>query len=192
MRRQCDNVELAIWQAGYEELCERMLASEIDLGLFVETPDLAERLHRWPLFTERYVLLCSPDHRFKDCTMISPPDLSEECVLVNANAACPLRRYLDAICEQHSVQPRSRHFASSQEQIIEMVRAALGVSVAGEWLADSAALPHRPIAADPDRRTIVVSTVAGRLLGPTPSLFLKLMRARGWRAENDADMPAAA
>ena len=26
----------------------------------------------------------------------------------------------------------------------------------------------------------MLTTVAGRRLGPTPSLFLKLMRARGW------------
>jgi DNA-binding transcriptional LysR family regulator len=192
MRRHCENIELSMLQAGYTELCERMLASEIDLALFVETPELNERLHRWPLFSERYMLLCGPDHKFKDRDMVAVQDLAGECVLVHADAACPLRRYLEAICEQHGVQPRRRHLGSSQEQIAEMVCASLGVSVAGERSPDSPMLLRRPIAADPDRRTIVLTTVAGRLLGPTPSLFLKLMRARGWRAEDNPSMAVAA
>lgn len=192
MRRQCDHIELSLQQAGGPDLCERMLAGEIDLALFVETPELNERLHRWPLFSERYVLLCPPDHPFKEHALVSVTDLASECVLMHADLACPLRRYLEALFERNGIEARRRHFGTSQEQILEMVRASLGVTLAGERAPETPTLLRRPVAADPDRRTIVLATVAGRRLGPTPSLFLKLVRAREWRTEGSGVGMAAA
>jgi DNA-binding transcriptional LysR family regulator len=169
-----------------------MLASELDLALLVERADLLERLHRWSLFSERYVLICPPGHRFQDYDCVSVHDLSEECLLLLEHADCPVRRFLVHILEEQGVKPRRQHFASSQEQILEMVLACLGISLAGDRLPATTTLLRRPIAAEPDRRTVVLSTVAGRQLGPTPALFLKLMRARAWSQGTGPALAAAA
>ncbi len=102
-----------------------------------------------------------------------------------------MRRFISKLCEDNRVNPRQR-FASSQEQIIEMVAASLGVSLAGERL-PTPLLLRRPFKADPDFRSVILTTVAGRQLGPTPALFLKLMRSRSWEATDpNATQPHAA
>ena len=180
LRRHCEDAELLLRQGSQAKLCERMLASELDLAVVVNGPDLNERLHRWPLFAERYVLICPPEHRFKDRDAVAVDDLADECLLLNEDVDCPVRRFLTHLCEGRGVKPHRQHYADSQEQIVEMVLASLGIAVVGENLPGASLLLRRPFEGEEDSRTIVLTTVAGRQLGPTPALFLKLMRSRGW------------
>jgi DNA-binding transcriptional LysR family regulator len=188
LQQRDQEIELTLRQGGQAELCESMLESEIDVALLVDGADLPERMHRWNMFSERYILICPPDHRFKDTEIVSVEDMSQECLLLHENMACPARRFALDLCERHHVKPRRQHFGSSLEQIFGMVHASLGISVAGERLPTVAPLIRRPIDADANSRSVVVATVAGRPLGPTPALFLKMMRARAW--SQDAN-PAA-
>jgi DNA-binding transcriptional LysR family regulator len=185
------DMELTMRQAGQQDLCDRMLAGELDVGLFVENEDMHERLHRWPMFAERYVLICPPNHRFKDRDTVGVPELAEECLLLHEDPSCPLRRFIGKLFAEHGLKPRRQHFANSQEQILEMVMSSLGVSFAGDRLPDMESVLRRPIAADPDRRSILLASVAGRPLGPTATLFLKLMRARAWSQDAPSSIPVA-
>ena len=191
-QRQCD-IELSLRHGAHADLCERMLGGDLDVALLVEAADLHERLHRWHLFGERYVLICPPDHRFRECEAVGVRDLTDECLLLNDDADCPIRRFLRTAFERYGSQPRREHFATSQEQIVEMVLASLGVSVVGERLRATEPLLRRPLAVEPGGRNVLLATVAGRLLGPTPALFVKLMRARAWSLDaSSAGATAAA
>jgi len=190
LRRHSADIELTLVQDSRGRLTERMLDGGIDLALVVDEVDLNERMHRWFLFVERYVLICPEEHRFRDSETVTPAELAEESLLLHENAACPVRRFVAYICERNDLRPRRQHFANSQEQILEMVQASLGVSVVGERLPATAPLLRRPIAAEPDSRKVMLIAVAGRQMGPTPLIFLKLMRARAW--SGDASVPLAA
>jgi DNA-binding transcriptional LysR family regulator len=183
LRRRAENVEMSLRQGSQTDLCERMLGSELDVALLVERPELHERLHRWRMFAERYLLICPPDHQFRERAAVSVSELAAECLLLNEDVECPVRRFLAGAFETAGVEMRRPHFANSQEQIVEMVLASLGVSIAGERTPSAASLLRRPITADPDGRNVVLASVAGRQLGPTPALFIKLMRARAWSQE---------
>src|SRR4051812_20730978 len=76
LRRQNTDIELTLRQGAQGQLCERMLAGEIDLALLINGPDLPERMHRWEMFTEQYVLLCPPEHRFRDQERIAVHDIA--------------------------------------------------------------------------------------------------------------------
>ncbi len=52
--------ELTLREGPRAVICEQMLAGELDFALLVETSDLQERLHRWQMYSERYVLFCPP------------------------------------------------------------------------------------------------------------------------------------
>lgn len=183
LRRQTPDVELLLHAGSSSDIAQRMLQSQLDVALLVDGPEVHERLHRWEMFAERYVLLCAPDHPFRDREAVAATDLAEQPLLLHEEADCPVRRFLEDVWGMTGVRPRRLHFASSQEQILEMVGASLAVSVAGERLPSAAGLVRRPIVAEPDSRRILLAVVAGRPLGPTPSLFLKLMRARCWTGE---------
>jgi DNA-binding transcriptional LysR family regulator len=186
LRRQNEAIEISLRQASRSDLCDRMLNGDLDVALLVEGPALHERLHRWPMFTEDYVLICPPDHPFRDRAMVSLSDLAAECLLLNEDASCPVRRFLAEMFAASGHTPRRQHFATSQEQIVEMVLASLGVSLAGERTPILAPLLRRPIAVGRDQRHVMLASVAGRQLGPTPALFLKLMRARCWTQDTSA------
>ncbi len=173
-------IELSLRSGSQGDLCERILGGEIDLALLVDGPDVPERLHRWRMFAERYVVICQSDHRFGLQNSVTPDDLAQECLLLLEDEACPVRRYLMEILAQNGLKPRRQHFGNSAEQLMEMVRAMLGVSVHGERYPATPPLLRRPLAADPNGRAVVLATAAGRQLGPTPALLLKLMRARAW------------
>ncbi len=174
------DIELTLRAGSQTDLCERLLRGEIDIALLVDGPDVPERLHRWRMFAERYMVACQPGHRFKDHAAVPPAELADESLLLFEDAACPVRKYLGELWDRNDLRPRRQHFGNSTEQLLEMVQAALGVSVFGER--QPAALPFllRPIAAEPDGRTIILATAAGRQLGPTPAMFVRLMRARAW------------
>lgn len=180
LRQRSPDLGLTLRQASQSDLCEEMLESKLDMALLVEGPDLPERMHRWNMYSERYILICPPDHRFKDSDAVPVNEMAEECLLLHENMDCPARRFAIDLCDRHNLKPRRQHFGSGLEQILEMVQASLGISVAGERLPTMAPLVRRPIDTDATARSIVVSTVAGRPLGPTPALFLKMLRARAW------------
>jgi DNA-binding transcriptional LysR family regulator len=164
-----------------------MLAGEIDLSLLVNAPDLPERLHRWELFTERYILLCPPEHRFRDQESVLVRDLAEECLLLHEDMACPVRRFVSNLFDQHGLRPRRQHFGNSLEQLLEMVQASLGVSLAGDRLPATLPVLRRPVETEQPNRSIVLTVVAGRQLGPTPAMCVKLMRARAWVQDSKAE-----
>ena len=94
---------------------------------------------------------------------------------------------LSAGCSTNGLRPRRQHFANSLEQILEMVQASLGVSLAGERLPAAVPVLRRPIEVEQAGRSIVLAVVAGRQLGPTPALCIKLMRARAWVQDTKAE-----
>lgn len=191
LRQRNADIELTLREGPRAALCEQMLAGELDFGLLVESDYLHERLHRWQLFAERYVLFCPPGHRFEDVDLVSVEDLAAECLLLHDDAASASRKFITDIFERNDIKPRRQHFANSLPQILEMVHASLGVSVAGERLTTMAPLLRRRIDVKPDTRTIMLAAVAGRQMGPTPAMFMKLMRARAW-SDSAADRPEAA
>ena len=182
-------IELSLRSGSQTDLCERMLRGEIDLALLVDGPDMPERLHRWRMYAERYVVICQPEHRFGLQESVTPGDLAGECLLLFADEACPVRRYLTELWAQNGLKPQRQHLGNSTDQLTEMVRAMLGVSIYGERYPATPPLLRRPIAADPDGRAVVLATAAGRQLGPTPALLLKLMRARAWGQDGNSEPP---
>jgi DNA-binding transcriptional LysR family regulator len=182
LQRQCAELELSICQADHHTISERMLAGELDAGLLLEGDGLCERLHRWPLFTEGFVIVCPPDHRLQSAAPVTIESLGQETLLLLDNTACPIRRLVDATLARCQVKPRRQILLSSQEQILDMVAASVGVTVTGACVPPSGPVSRLPITLGVQQRSLVLATAAGRVLGPTPALFVKLMRARSWRA----------
>ena len=178
--------ELSIAEGGSAELSAKMLDGDLDAVVIVEPEKLPERLNRWPLFEDRYVVLCPAEHHLAALAEIPIAELGDECVLMRASRGCDFEQALDRLCTEAGVKPRTRHTGSSDDHIQEMIRAGLGVAISAEHQSIGADLVARPIADAAARRRIVLAAVAGRQHGPALALFLKLMRARDWTAMSGA------
>jgi DNA-binding transcriptional LysR family regulator len=178
--RHSANVDLTLQQDGQAEICAAMLAGELDVALLVEAETLSERLHRWPLFSERYVIVFPDDHPFAEGESVDVHQLESECLLLLQRTDCPARRALLALMKQNNVRARREHMVGNQEQMMELMLASLGVGVAGELMPLPASVAARPLTPDPGPRRILLAVAAGRPLGPTPGIFVKQMRTRAW------------
>src|SRR5262249_30491204 len=70
--------ELSIAEGGSAELSAKMLDGELDAGVLVEPEKLPERLNRWPLFDDRYVVLCPAEHPFVALSEVAVTALAGE------------------------------------------------------------------------------------------------------------------
>src|SRR5690242_3076398 len=183
--------ELSIAEGGSADLCAKMLDGDLDAVVIVEPEKLPERLNRWPLFEDRYVVLCAAKHRLAALPEIPVAELGEESVLMRASRGCDFEQALDRLCTEAGVKPKTRHTGSSDDHIQEMVRAGLGIAISAGHQPVAADLVTRPIADAAARRRLILAAVAGRQHGPALALFLKLMRARDWTALSGAPSGAS-
>lgn len=182
--------ELSIAEGGSTDLCAKMLDGDLDAAVIVEPEKMPERLNRWPLFEDRYVVLCAAEHRLATLAEIPVVELGDESVLMRASRGCDFEQALDRLCTEAGIKPRTRHTGSSDEHIQEMVRAGLGIAISAGHQPVGPDLVTRPIADAAARRRLFLAAVAGRQHGPALALFLKLMRARDWTALSGAPVGA--
>ncbi len=174
-----DGFELALRQHASAEICRLLLDGAIDAGLIVGLDKLPERLNRWPLYEEGLVVLCPPGHRFAGLKEVGVAELGRERILRREIPDCAIAAALDPLYAAAGVAPQIQHSGSQEDHLHEMVKASLGVAVAGERQPVPAGLIARRIAGVPPR-TVALAAVAGRQHGPSVASFLKLARARDW------------
>jgi DNA-binding transcriptional LysR family regulator len=172
--------ELTLRQYSSPEICRLLLEGAVDAGLAVGGDDIPERLNRWNLYDERIVMLCPETHVLAKLDEILPQRLAKECILRRELPDCAIDRAVQAIGAAAGIEWRTQHSGSEESHLHEMVKASLGVALAGERQSVPVGLVARPLSgAKP--RTITLLAISGRPQGPSAAAFLKLMRARDWR-----------
>jgi len=180
------NFELGLRQASTESLLRLLLDGTIDAVVVAEPERVPERLHRWPLFSEPYVVICPAGHRLAADGVVSPAALADEVLLVRDGEGSDCEAWLERHCLAQGFAPGRRHVIAGEDRLQQMVAAGLGVALSGGRQPVSSGTVARPLAAAEAQRAIMLAAVAGRQQGPGVAAFLKLMRARDW-----GDGPAA-
>jgi DNA-binding transcriptional LysR family regulator len=175
-----DGFELTLIEGTSDELFAQMLDGGIDTAVVVEPEKLPERVNRWLLFEDRYVVLYRSGHRFSDLDEVPVSALGDECVLVRSQRGCDLESALDRLCSAAGITPRAHHRGGSEDHVQHMVGAGLGVAVSAASQPVAPGVIAKPIADAAAVRRIIVTAVAGRQHNPGLAVFLKLMRARDW------------
>jgi DNA-binding transcriptional LysR family regulator len=171
--------ELHLGDGGTDELFARLLDGTLDAAVLVEPERIPERLNRWPLFKERYVVICPPDHPLAALDEIPVEVLGKAGLLARSRPGCDIAEATQRFTAEVARIDGS-HRGSSEDHIQHMVAAGLGVALAAEHQPMTAGLVARPLADAGAERRIIVSAAAGRPHGPGVAAFLKLMRARDW------------
>jgi DNA-binding transcriptional LysR family regulator len=148
--------------------------------VLVESAKPPERLHRWQLFRDRYVVLCPEDHPLTELEEIPTAALATESLLAREPAS-DFEQALERLFTTAGIAPKPRHRCSGEDQVRQMVAAGLGIALSAEHGTTGAGIVVRPLADPAARRNIVLAAVAGRQHSLALAAFLKLMRARDWR-----------
>ena len=178
--------ELNMRQSSSPEICRLLLDGAIDAGVIVTRDDIPERLNRWKMYEEGLVVLVPPSHRFAEMLEVPITLLAEERVLRREIADCSIASALSALCEDAGVELQIQHSGSQEDFLHEMVKASLGVAIAGARQPVPVGLVARPLVPPPEGRAVLLTTIGGRQHGASVAAFLKLMRARDWSAADVA------
>jgi DNA-binding transcriptional LysR family regulator len=175
--------ELALIEESSDKLFATMLDGELDAVLVAEPMSLPDRIDRWPLFEDRYVVLCRSGHRFSNLAEVLTSALAEERVLLRVRGACEFEHVLDELCRAAAIKWHPGHRVGSEDHIRHMVRAGLGVAISAASQPVASGIVAVPLAEPAAVRRVIVVSIAGRPHSHGLAAFLKLMRARDWKGE---------
>jgi LysR family transcriptional regulator, hydrogen peroxide-inducible genes activator len=180
LQSRLESFEVGLTEAASPDLLERLMGGGLDSAVLVEPGKLPERLDRWRLFRERYVVLCPADHPLAALEEIPAAALAKESLVVRGAADCDLDQALIRLAAAAGLEPKPRHRCAGENQLRQMVAAGLGLALAGEHHPAAPGIAARPLADPEAGRQILLAAVTGRPRGPALAAFLKLMRARDW------------
>jgi DNA-binding transcriptional LysR family regulator len=140
--------------------------------------ELPERIDRWPLFEERYVLVLSRNHPMARQTVIPLQDLREAIFL--ERVGCDVAGQFKQTCFADHPGPQVFHRSAQDGHLQQMASAGFGAILAPEHAPRLPSLVAIPIEGDPVRREVQLLAVAGRQFSPALDAFIKVARVRDW------------
>jgi len=180
LQSRIEGFEVGLTEAASAALLERLVAGELDSAVLVEPGKPPDRLDRWRLFRERYVVLCPEGHRLATLEAVPVDVLAKESLITRGVPDCDLDQAVTRLSAAAGIEPKLRHRCAGEDQLRQMVAAGLGLALAGEHQPVGPGIAARPLADPVAGRQILLTSVAGRPHGPVLAAFLKLMRARDW------------
>jgi DNA-binding transcriptional LysR family regulator len=169
-------LELHVRRAAASDVMEALAAGEIELGIAAETGHQWDRLDRWPLFEEGFILLAPPG----TVRSLAAPEALE-------GVAAIVRPYCETIAALPTASltgtgARSGHAVTCDEDAARLVHCGMGVALVPE--SSRRLLPEAAVALDGSvpSRTVCVYGVAGRRRSTAAGALLKLLRAADWPA----------
>ena len=180
LQSRIEGFELDLAEGASPDLLERLMAGDLDSAVLVNPEKSPDRLERWRLFCERYVVLCPEGHWLATSEAVPVDVLARESLILRGAPDCDLDQAMMWLSAAAGVEPKLRHRCAGEDQLRQMVAAGLGIALAGEHQPVAPGIAARPLADPAAGRQILLAAVAGRTHGPVLAAFLKLMRARDW------------
>lgn len=180
--RALPGLEIHLARAPGTEIMGRLADGEVELCLAAFDEMGWDRIDRWPLFSEDFVLLV-PDDGTATADVASLADLAGRDLV--ARPFCEQSGRFSALLRERGVQAAAAHACGNPADVAAAVAAGLGVSVAPR---SQAAGPARPVAlADAGmRRTVALYAVAGRRFTTAAAAVMRLLRSADWSARETA------
>ena len=177
------DLQVDLREADANALIAMLLDGEINAALVGDAVELPERIDRWPLFEERYVLVLSRKHPMARQTVIPLQDLHEAVFL--ERIGCDVAGQFKRACFADHPGPNVVHRSAQERHLQQMASAGLGAILAPEHVPRLPSLEAIPIEGDPVRREVQLLAVAGRQYSPALDAFIKVARVRDWTSALD-------
>lgn len=181
--RTIPDLRLDLHEADANGLVAMLLDGQINAALVGDAVELPERIDRWTLFEERYVLVLSRQHPMARQTVIPVEDLRDATFL--ERIGCDVAGRFKQACFADHPGPKVGHRSAQESQLQQMAAAGFGAILAPEHAPRLPSLAAIPIEGDPVRRAVRLLAVAGRQYSPALDAFIKVARVRDWTSALD-------
>jgi DNA-binding transcriptional LysR family regulator len=183
LARIIPDLRVDLREADANGLVAMLLDGEINAALVGDAVELPERIDRWMLFEERYVLVLSRKHPMARQTVIPLQDLHDAVFL--ERIGCDVAGRFKRACFADHPGPKVVHRSAQERHLQQMASAGLGAILAPEHVPRLPSLEAIPIEGDPVRREVQLLAVAGRQYSPALDAFIKVARVRDWTSALD-------
>ncbi len=130
-QQEFPNIELELIVDSESSLLQQLESDLLDLVISAPTQLLGSPYKSILLYTERYVVAFNGKHRFNHLTKIDLKEIQSEPYLDRLN--CELRESLRAICQDKEVKLYAAYRSNSEDWIVNLVRAGMGVALMPEY-----------------------------------------------------------
>ncbi|HEY8097853.1 MAG TPA: LysR family transcriptional regulator [Methylobacter sp.] len=130
-QQEYPNIELELIVDSEVELLKQLDSGLLDLVISAPAQAPAPPYQSTLLYEERYVVAFSTSHRFNQLQKIELKDIQSEPYLDRLN--CELREELKCICQNQEINLYAAYRSNSEEWILRMVQAGIGVALMPEY-----------------------------------------------------------
>lgn len=176
--RVYSGLQLKVRRGSAETIANLLKDGEVELALAGPLDDSWDRLDRWPILNEAFLLALHPEHTLSTREAVEMADLARERLLINV--ACETAKQLAERLGEYRPPEASAYEIESEADLVALLEANLGVAVLPRTSPAPAVLRRLPIRDVELNRTITVYGVAGRRRSAAASTLLNLLRAADW------------
>jgi DNA-binding transcriptional LysR family regulator len=130
-QQEYPNIELELIVDSEAELLKQLDSGLLDLVISAPAHTPSPPYQSILLYEERYVVAFSPTHRFNQLQKIDLKAIQSEPYLDRLN--CELREDLKYICQNQEIGLYAAYRSNSEEWILQMVKAGIGVALMPEY-----------------------------------------------------------
>jgi DNA-binding transcriptional LysR family regulator len=171
-------LQLKVRRGSADTIASLLKEGEVELAVAGQLDESWERLDRWPILDETFLLALHPEHMLSTREAVEMSDLAQERLLINI--ACETGKRLAERLGEHRPPEASAYEIESEADLVALLEANLGVAVLPKTTPAPALLRRMPIRDIELNRTIAVYGVAGRRRSAAASTLLNLLRAADW------------
>jgi DNA-binding transcriptional LysR family regulator len=178
VRQRFERLECKLLRGTAAEVVELLKSGDAELGIASDVGDGWERLDRWPLFTEDFVLLVNGRHRLAGAPAIELAELRRERLLLRSY--CEHATPTAALLRDHDLDVEHSFQIASESDLMSMLASDLGVAIVPRSTSSPDTLARVTVNGLTLSRALHLYGVAGRQRTAVASLVMKLLRAANW------------
>ncbi len=178
LQRAFKGLQLKFLRGSGPEVAELLKQGQAELAIAAALDDSWDRLDRWPLFTEDFLLTASSRHPLAGRSTIGLGDLRQEQLLLRTY--CEQAGELITIFRDGALDVDRGHELTSERDLIALLEANVGVAVVPRSAATSEKLMRAPVEGLALRRTVYLYGVAGRQRTAVATTAWKMLRGADW------------
>jgi DNA-binding transcriptional LysR family regulator len=172
--RECPQIELQLVDGKGVDIINRLLADEMDAAL-VGLPRYVPALDVTPLYTERYEVAMSREHRLANCASIALKDLDGEGYIERTN--CEFEVNFEDAYGECPIKTDTRCRSEREDCVQALIAGNFGVAIVPQSLALRPDIITRPLVQPEVTRTVSLVTVRDRADTPTMTIMKRLTTA---------------
>ncbi len=177
LSRALPGLQLKLRRGSSGEAVESLKAGSVELAIAGPSSEEWSRLDAFPLFEEPFDLVVSKTHRLAAFNTIEFKHLASETLLVNTE--CEMAELLSARLAAHGILDTAAHQAATQEDLLTLVKANVGVAIipAGVEMSGLRRIRLRELNLT---RVVSAYVVAGRRRSVACATLLNMLRSADW------------